>query len=195
MLKTQLFAEKILYLENVLENPYEILNIIEEADYTENENQAISKWYTWQSSSNDYIFGQKKDLIVGNLSNTSESIKAVFEKLNDCMDIAQKVYEEKTNTVIGTRQPMCINKYFTGKMMGPHIDGSEESSSNPVVSAVLYINDNYDGGELAFPNQDIVIKPSAGSIVMFPSTSPFVHDPREILSGQKIMCPSFWFKD
>jgi predicted 2-oxoglutarate/Fe(II)-dependent dioxygenase YbiX len=60
------------------------------------------------------------------------------------------------------------------------------------MSAVLYLNDDYEGGELNFKDQNITIKPEAGSIVIFPSVAPFYHESKEIISGNKYMCPAFW---
>lgn len=36
------------------------------------------------------------------------------------------------------------------------------------ISNLLYLNDNYIGGELYFPHHDLVIKPEAGMLVSFP---------------------------
>jgi predicted 2-oxoglutarate/Fe(II)-dependent dioxygenase YbiX len=189
----QLFSDKILYVEGLLEDPVGILEIIEKTDTGITDRDVVSKWYSWKSSSNDYMFGQKKDLFFHNTSSSSEETLYVFNQLNNAMAVAQTIYSEKTGTRLGNHQPMCINKYFTGKMMGPHVDGDEGSENNPVMSAVLYINDDYLGGELDFPNQGVTIKPSAGSVIMFPSTQPFIHNPKEILAGEKVMCPAFWF--
>lgn len=192
-LNINLFADKILYIENVLDDPYNILDLINSTENSITNTDVISKWYEWGSSSNEYVFGQKKDFLYSNITTSSEDTAHIFNSIHSSIATAQQIYTEKTGVKLKGHQPMCINKYFTGKMMGPHVDGDEGSDSNPFISAVLYINDDYEGGELEFPNQEIKIKPSAGSIVMFPSTQPFVHNPKEVISGEKIMCPAFWF--
>jgi predicted 2-oxoglutarate/Fe(II)-dependent dioxygenase YbiX len=78
--------------------------------------------------------------------------------------------------------------------MGSHIDSYGDDRS-PILSVVLYLNDNYEGGELYFKNQHVIIKPTAGSIVIFPSVEPYYHESREIQRGTKYMSPGFWYKN
>jgi predicted 2-oxoglutarate/Fe(II)-dependent dioxygenase YbiX len=37
------------------------------------------------------------------------------------------------------------------------------------LSALVYINDNFDGGEIEFPSYNLKIKPQAGDLIIFPS--------------------------
>ena len=60
------------------------------------------------------------------------------------------------------------------------------------MSAVLYLNDDYSGGELSFVKQKIKIKPKAGSVVVFPSTEKFTHYVNKVTSGMKFFVPSLW---
>lgn len=54
------------------------------------------------------------------------------------------------------------------------------------VSIVVYLNDDYVGGELWFPRLDnLKIKPSAGDIVVFPSTYIYEHASEEMIEGTK----------
>ncbi len=189
----EIFSEEIFYFKNVIDDPYSLLKTIEETDNTLLDSDAITKWYDWQSSSNEYIFGQKKDVHHNKLSSSSEVVKEIVATIESAVAYVEKEYLSHKDKEIGKHAPVCINKYFTGKMMGPHVDGHEGASNNPVMSAVIYLNDDYEGGTIDFPNHNLSIKPEAGSVVMFPSVQPFIHSPTEILSGEKIMCPAFWF--
>lgn len=44
-----------------------------------------------------------------------------------------------------------------------------------VLSAVIYFNDDYNGGELYFPMFDLKYKPSPRDIIVFPSGIPYGH--------------------
>lgn len=189
----EIFADEIFYFKNVLEDPYSLLQDIEDTDKVLTASDALSKWYQWQSSNDDYIFGEKKDTFLHNIPSSSEKVQGIVKSIQNVIDYVESEYLKHKDRVIGEYAPVCINKYFTGKGMGPHVDGYEGASNNPVMSAVLYVNDDYEGGTIDFPNQGLSIKPEAGSVVMFPSTQPFVHSPNEIISGEKVMCPAFWF--
>lgn len=52
-------------------------------------------------------------------------------------------------------------------------------------SAVVYLNDDYEGGDIYFPRFNLKIKPQAGDIVVFPSTYVYEHSSEDIISGTK----------
>lgn len=49
----------------------------------------------------------------------------------------------------------------------------------------MYLNDDYEGGELWFPLLDLTIKPEAGDAVFFPSTYIYAHAAKQVTSGTK----------
>jgi hypothetical protein len=57
---------------------------------------------------------------------------------------------------------------------------------------LFYINDDYEGGELYFPNQGIQFKPKRGSAYFFPGDMNYVHGVTKIKSGIRYTCPFFW---
>lgn len=78
----------------------------------------------------------------------------------------------------------CIRQYYPGSWMGAHIDRNYEDPRNSMDWTVLvYLNDDYEGGELVFPDYDITVKPSAGSAIFFPCNAR--HSVNEIKSGKK----------
>lgn len=42
-------------------------------------------------------------------------------------------------------------------------------------STLIYLNDNYEGGEIYFPGHDLEIKPKAGMFITFPGNTNYVH--------------------
>lgn len=57
---------------------------------------------------------------------------------------------------------------------------------NTTVSIVVYINDDYDGGEIYFPRLDgCTVKPRVGDIAIFPSNYIYEHASLPIKSGTK----------
>lgn len=54
------------------------------------------------------------------------------------------------------------------------------------ISVVVYLNDDYEGGEIWFPRMNnLSIKPKAGDIVVFPSTYIYEHASQDMISGTK----------
>jgi hypothetical protein len=87
--------------------------------------------------------------------------------------------EEKIHFVEGIN----LLRYQFGQQYIAHYDGG--SSTKRVVSPILYINDNYEGGEIEFVNFNLKIKPKAGSLYLFPSTYAYKHIAHPVVSGTK----------
>ncbi len=69
--------------------------------------------------------------------------------------------------------------------MGPHQDMVDPNRDTITIS--VYLNDEYEGGEIAVVEGDlnIAIKAKAGSIVIFPSN--YRHESRLLKSGRKML--------
>jgi|GEM_PF-2198072 len=50
-------------------------------------------------------------------------------------------------------------------------------------AAILYLNDNYNGGELFFENFDLEVRPKKGSLLIFPGTEEFSHGVNTVKPG------------
>lgn len=74
-------------------------------------------------------------------------------------------------------------KYGPGQHFQEHTDHG--FSYNCVVSMVGYVNDDYEGGEIAFRMQGINIKPKAGDLFVFPSNFMYPHRAMPVHSGTK----------
>lgn len=64
-----------------------------------------------------------------------------------------------------------------------HTDASHEYKF--LVALIIYLNDDFDGGDLLFLNDKIKVSPEKGSILMFPCGPYFVHKSTPIRSGRK----------
>lgn len=74
-------------------------------------------------------------------------------------------------------------RYQGGEEYKAHYDGP--TSSHRALSPILYLNDDYTGGELEFVNFDLKIKPKAGSMYIFPSNYPYAHIAHPVETGTK----------
>jgi Rps23 Pro-64 3,4-dihydroxylase Tpa1-like proline 4-hydroxylase len=82
---------------------------------------------------------------------------------------------------INTKQ-CYINKYFPGQYMGPHAD-SYGNKYDKKYTMLIYLNSNYDGGEIIFNNKNIKFKPKAGSMLIFPAEE--IHSTNIVENGNK----------
>lgn len=74
-------------------------------------------------------------------------------------------------------------KYNKGQHFSYHHDHG--FSYNCTVSLVAYVNDDYEGGGLHFKKQDLLYKPVAGDLVIFPSNYMYPHRAMPVESGTK----------
>lgn len=65
--------------------------------------------------------------------------------------------------------------------------GSGIAAPPPVImySSIIYLNNDYSGGELWFPKQDYKTKPEPGTLILFPATCMYPHDVAEITDGYR----------
>jgi predicted 2-oxoglutarate/Fe(II)-dependent dioxygenase YbiX len=80
-------------------------------------------------------------------------------------------------------EPFNILKYQTGQEYKAHFDGGTYTRRS--ISSILYLNDEYTGGELEFVNYNIKIKPSPGMLVLFPSNYAYSHIAHPVKTGTK----------
>lgn len=194
MLNPQIF-DKVFYYENALEDPQSLIDLIEISDKDLNDNTSIPKWQEWSASGDlPYVFGYQKRFTNAAETDSHMDIQVINSTLRDAIIKVSNDYAEKNQIDIGMLMPLSVSKYSTGKSMGPHVDDYDDGE-NPNISVVLYLNDNYIGGELQFPDQSIKIKPKAGSVIVFPSTKPYFHESLPVESGIKYMAPGFWRKN
>ena len=80
-----------------------------------------------------------------------------------------------------------INRYSEGGFMSRHVDNIHHSHGQqygyPQVSVLLYLNDNYEGGEFYVANKRF--EPEKGSGIIFPSNFMFPHEARVVTKGTR----------
>lgn len=83
-----------------------------------------------------------------------------------------------------------VLKYRPNEFYKRHVDDSKHKRR--VVSGIIYLNDDYEGGELHFPFLDYKLKPKANTAVLFPSNFCFEHEACPVISGTKYAAVT-WF--
>jgi predicted 2-oxoglutarate/Fe(II)-dependent dioxygenase YbiX len=57
------------------------------------------------------------------------------------------------------------------------------------VSAIYYLNEEFDGGEIVFERQQLTVKPRRGLLLAFPSDAEHVHEVFPVRSGVRFTMP------
>lgn len=87
-----------------------------------------------------------------------------------------------------------IRRIKEGEHMPSHTDtGYEENKGNRVFGIVIYLNDDFTGGELNYPNINMNIKPKIGSLVIHKAD--ILHKVLPVISGNRYCLTSFIFGD
>jgi len=83
-------------------------------------------------------------------------------------------------------------RYSTGQEYKAHYDSGTRMGR--AISALVYLNDDYEGGEIEFINFKIKIKPQAGMMILFPSNYAYLHKSHPVISGTKYSLVT-WIRD
>lgn len=81
-------------------------------------------------------------------------------------------------------------RYTEGQFFGEHVDSGKSMPRR--VSMVIYLNDDYGGGEISFTKFDTTIKPKAQTLIFFSSTGEYSHAALPVTYGTKYALTGFW---
>jgi hypothetical protein len=190
----EVYAEKIFYYRNVINNCTELIELLEEIQPTLNSKNILTAWEPWTASDNlEVVFGSKISSNSNMYDVATVDARLIYDIFYTSLLFVGNDYARKNKLAVSKPSPLSISKYIEGAGMGSHVDDyGDNPRVKPIMSAVLYLNDNYEGGELYFKEQNVTIKPEAGSVIIFPSVEPFYHESKPVISGNKYMCPAFW---
>ena len=120
----------------------------------------------------------------------------IYEIIEYYINKMQQVLEKQFSVKLSNRPPVLV-KWTSGTEQQPHADKQlNDGSPNPFpdydLNSLIYYNDNFEGGELYYPEHDIVIKPEPGLAVAHPGDIHFLHGVKRIISGERWTTPSFY---
>lgn len=204
--------------KNAIKNPQDFVN------YFVN-NKEWTDWYTFGTMANGTGFKINFDNFPteeewNNKKISQESTGFYnlgnFEtEINDLFYTTTKLYIEENQTLFDNwiYQGWNIAKYTEHPedeyAMQHHTDFQRDIAYAPGekfgITAVFYLNDNYDGGEVMFRfldsedinsvKEDYVYKPNAGDIVVFMSGHPHYHGVKAVTKGEKYIIRTYWRYD
>ena len=117
--------------------------------------------------------------------------------LQEKRDLLQRNIEQDFNCQVSEEGIGTIVKYHIGWTLELHADCWNELPTyagypSRDISSLVYLTDDFEGGNLFFPDLDIEIEPVAGSAIYFPGNNEHLHEVKELLSGNRATCTGFW---
>ena len=217
----EVLEEKVYYYPDGVKNFAQLMNTIDEVDKIESKNGS-SLWLDWTASDDkEFIYGVTKSFDLNQIKNLEEPLKSkmvfIYETIMSSFDDVCRDYALAMGDLDEPRlfPVFNIKKYQAGIGMGSHYD-QLDGDKTLRYSLVMYLNDDFEGGEISFllsPYEDVNsvpspsldydvavanneslfgIKPKAGSIIIFPSSAPYYHTAHIVKTGFKYMVPGHW---
>lgn len=132
-----------------------------------------------------------------------ENAVELFDLVRKSVSRIHKQLQVSYNSDFYLEQNFGITVYEEGTSLPLHFDGDDADAEvygkltpngNPHrdISTVLYLNDEFLGGQLNFPRVGVCIKPRAGMLVIFPGGKEFSHNVTTIEKGRRFIVPQFW---
>jgi hypothetical protein len=106
-------------------------------------------------------------------------------------DEIEKAYDLGDIKILEKEEFLSVVHWETGSYLNTHVDDLGYVTENHL-PIIIYLNDNYEGGEIKFETHDLSIKPKSGDLVMFPGNMHYAHEVTKVLSGDRYTLP-IWF--
>ena len=165
-------------------------NIFHSADLVSSEEMKIlmntaRKEDIWNNTLKDSVWNNR---VVDTLKLMNQEV----ESYNIIKDIQKRFHRQIMNfynVEVMKPQPMMC-RWRVGDSQSPHVDKTHFPHYD--IGSVIYLNDDYVGGSIYFPQHDIEISPKAGDAYAFPGDDFYEHGVREITDGVRYTLPIFW---
>lgn len=118
-----------------------------------------------------------------NKNDTIESIKLRNITYLASLPVIQEYLEIHGVDGYQIKKPyISVSKLLAGGGgMPPHQDNKSEDSSHFI--CMMYLNDDYEGGEICFTKYDFCYKPKAGDILIYKANN--THEVKPVISGAR----------
>jgi len=110
-----------------------------------------------------------------------DPLRRAAESLQTGLDAIVEDFRGRYSIVPLKSHHTVLLRYEEGNKFHNHIDDHPQFPR--IVSLSMFLNDDFEGGELEFKEFNIKIKPEAGEIVLFSSGFPYMHQVNSVTKG------------
>lgn len=178
--------EKIIHKSDIVEYPESI------------DKEQCKKLIDYWNSLDDWMLSCFPGMytLAGNKGHTQEGGRMVAEVRKKLQTMAEEVFNKKLKNL-----SLSTHKWTNGAFAADHadnaeLDGTPNAWKENKLVAIVYLNDDYEGGKLTFRDHGIAIKPKTGNVVVFDVGIDNVHAVTEVIGNERYtMMASFDFID
>jgi hypothetical protein len=195
----------IAYYTNVIKDPASLIAEIETLDaryaednaptltsvkpwiawtYGEGDNKLMFCWQKFVPQVNDI---PKNDVYYNEQVSISSQLFGALDKT--LKHYTTELYPFAEKNIKSREHTMHLLKYDESGHLPAHQD---QGISSRVLSVLLYLNDDYEGGEIEFRHSGLKFKPKAGSVLFFPSNFLYVHEVYPVTKGPRYALPNWY---
>lgn len=152
-----------------------------------------------------YGTGELPEKIDKNIRDTQTlDIGGIIPELTDLLgNVVHRIINPFYEFKIKDSEPPQLLKYEVGGHYKPHFDGVAtwrnpdgstiwKKSVDRDLSCVIFLNDDFEGGDFVFPELRVRVRPEPGLMICFPSTQYYLHQVEPVTKGVRYSMVT-WF--
>jgi hypothetical protein len=103
------------------------------------------------------------------------------------IDVCRSIHSRLSSMILECDKSLTLGGLSTVQRLPPgtelksHVDQNTDPSIR--YAAILYINDDYNSGEIFFKNREIALKPNSRDLLFFPGNSEYEHGVKTVSDG------------
>lgn len=159
--------------------------------------ETIGEWERHQDSGSWWDNRSLSDYNIYNNFN-----KEIGQELVDIKQMIAEVIKSHYDVKNIYPDLLSISRWFPGMEQPPHaddmtnvLDDQNNSHIHRDFGSVIYLNNNYSGGETYYPNHNVSVSPIPGTLVIHPATPEYLHGVSKTEGAIRYTISSFWTTD
>jgi predicted 2-oxoglutarate/Fe(II)-dependent dioxygenase YbiX len=143
-------------------------------------------------------FWDERVLWFGDIDPDADRAKAVMQqarfvaayRIAEHFGIAERLYSDSQQLVLwneGRSMPVHVDN--------AHPDGSRHNTPHREFASVVYLNDDFEGGEVYFPYAGCRLKPRLGMLIGFRGSAETPHGVTAVTKGVRYTMPGWYSRD
>jgi hypothetical protein len=120
-----------------------------------------------------------------------DGILDTYKIIERCKEKISKFYGIEKEKIAVKQDTLSVVKWVEGTYLDLHVDDLGYVTDNHL-PVHIYLNDDYEGGDLKFETHNLSFKPNVGEFIVFPGNMYYPHEVTKVLSGVRYTLP-IWF--